>query len=362
VRVNIVITGNMGYIGPVVVAHLRRRFPEAKLIGYDAGFFAHCLTTSGSLPECLLDAQYFGDVRDFPLDLLRGVDAVIHLAAVSNDPIGNKFEKATAEINRDASIRLLRQAIDADVRNFVFASSCSVYGFAEGGPRREEDTLNPLTAYARSKIEAEQAFTSLANERITITCLRFATACGWSGRLRLDLVLNDFVACAMTSGEISILSDGTPWRPLIDVADMARATEWAVARNAENGGRVLFVNVGADPWNYRVRDLADAVASEFENTKVQVNPNAVPDKRSYRVDFALFRALAPLHQPRVDLVESIRSLRRGLQDIAFRDRGFRHSRQVRLQVLNTLTDEGSLSSGLRWTWPTGRLGEERGCR
>lgn len=343
----IIITGNMGYVGPVVVAHLRSRFPNAELIGYDAGFFAHCLTSRGPLPEILLNQQHFGDVRDLPRELLLGADAVVHLAAISNDPMGKEFEAATASINRDASLRLARLAEDAGVRNFVFASSCSVYGFAEGGPRTEHDPVNPLTAYARSKIETEQGLATLGNGTMVVTALRFATACGMSPRLRLDLVLNDFAACAMTTGRITVLSDGTPWRPLIDVADMARAIEWAATRGVEQGGRVLVVNAGSDRWNRQVRDLAQATADQFPGAEVSINTQAPPDRRSYEVSFGLFRTLAPEHQPRTELPESIGRLRTGLQSIGFDDPDFRNSALIRLKVLSDLKTSGNLTADLR---------------
>lgn len=344
----VIITGNMGYVGPVVVRHLRHRWPEAELIGFDAGYFAHCLTTRGPLPETLLTAQYFGDVRDLTAEFLRGAEAIVHLAAISNDPMGNQFEGATDEINREASVRLARLALDAGVRTFVFASSCSIYGFAESRPRRETEPLNPLTPYARSKVATEQALQAMANTPMTISCLRFATACGMSDRLRLDLVLNDFVASAASTGEISMLSDGTAWRPLIDVEDMARAVEWAIGRLPDQGGVVLSVNVGAQRWNYRIRDLAEAVAGEFPGTQVRVNPQPQADRRSYSVDFSLFAELAPGHQPVIDLPQSVRRLRTGLADIGFQNREFRNSENVRLQVLGTMVSEGRLSPDLRW--------------
>ena len=185
----ILITGNMGYVGPAVVRRLRTSYPHAELIGYDTGFFAHCLTGASLLPEAALSAQFFGDVREIRPDLVKGCDAVVHLAAISNDPMGNSFADVTSAINQDASVDLARMAAAAGVKAFVFASSCSVYGVADGPPRREEDPLNPITAYARSKIGTEVGLQQIAGD-ITITCLRFATACGMSDRLRLDLVLN----------------------------------------------------------------------------------------------------------------------------------------------------------------------------
>lgn len=345
---HVVFTGNMGYVGPVAVRHFRELYPDARLVGYDAGFFAHCLTGRGRLPETFLDDQYFGDVRDFPAALLEGADAVVHLAAVSNDPMGNEFEGATDAINRGASMRIATLARDAGVRSFVFASSCSVYGFSEEGPRREEDPLNPLTAYARSKIGTEQGLRGLDNDSMAVTCLRFATACGMSDRLRLDLVLNDFVAGALSSGEITVLSDGTPWRPLIDVADMARAIDWAVHRPTGAGGPFLAINAGSENWNYQVKDLAHAVAAEVPGTRVSINLAAQPDKRSYRVDFSRYAALAPDHQPQVTLSASIRRLLDGLRAIGFDDPDFRNSALMRLLTLRSFIQGAQLSSDLRW--------------
>jgi nucleoside-diphosphate-sugar epimerase len=346
--VRILITGNMGYVGPVLVRHLRGRFPAAELIGYDQAFFGHCLTSRAALPESQLDEQIFGDVRDIPAALLAGVDGVVHLAAVSNDPMGDRFASVTEDVNQRASARLAALARDAGVRHFVFASSCSVYGYAEQGARSEKDETNPLTAYARSKIGTEDALRHMDPGAMTITCLRFATACGMSSRLRLDLVLNDFVACALAAGEITVLSDGTPWRPLIDVADMARALDWALSRPPESGGRFLIVNAGSDTWNYRVRELAEAVAAAVPGTRVSINTAAPPDRRSYRVDFSLFARLAPEHQPVVTLERSIARLVQGLRAIGFADREFRSSGLIRLRTLAGLIESRQVSPELRW--------------
>ena len=344
----VLITGNMGYVGPVVVGHLRRCHPDAELIGYDSGLFASCLTTNSRVPEALLDAQYFGDVRELPAERLDGVDAVVHLAAISNDPIGNRFEVVTDEINRAASLRIAGLAAAAGVRSFVYASSCSVYGATGAEARRENDALNPLTAYARSKVMTEQGLRQMDLNGMATTCLRFATACGMSDRLRLDLVLNDFVACALTSGEISVLSDGTPWRPLIDVRDMARAIEWAISRG-EGGGRMLVVNVGSDERNHQVRELAEAVAAVVPGTSVSINEAAPPDGRSYRVDFSLFSRLAPAHQPRHDLADTIAALVAGMRRIGFADADFRRSaKMIRLNALSACMEQGELDADLRW--------------
>lgn len=345
----ILITGNMGYVGPVVVRHLRDTCPEANLTGLDLGYFGNCLTSNGIFPECRLNRQYFGDVRNFSDELLSGMDAIVYLAALSNDPLSHAFEQATLDINYRACIATARKAKMAGAKSFVFASSCSAYGYAEDGARTEESAVNPLTAYAKSKVWAERDLASLADETFKVTCLRFATACGMSDRLRLDLVLNDFVAGAVTAKNITILSDGTPWRPLIHVKDMARAIEWAICREVSNGGAFLIVNAGSDRWNYQVRDLAAAVAEVVPGVKVSINKDAQPDKRSYRVSFEKFKQLAPGYVPEVDLTGAITELTDGLNALGFHDKNFRQSRFIRLNTLTHLKQEGMLSNNLEWT-------------
>lgn len=344
----ILITGNLGYIGPVVVRHLRKTWPSAELIGFDTGYFAHCLTGTTFLPERRLDRQIFGDLRSFPNGLLQGVEAVVNLAAISNDPMGNQFGAVTEDINHLAGIRLAKAAKAAGVASFVFASSCSVYGFAADGARTENSPLDPLTAYARSKVATECDLLSLADSTFNVSCLRFATACGWSDRLRLDLVLNDFVASAIATKRITILSDGTPWRPLIHVEDMARAIEWAVQRKSDNGGPAVVVNVGSDEWNYQVKDLAVAVAAAFSGVEVSVNTAAAPDRRSYRVAFAKFRSLAPAHQPNVSLASAVAGLKTGLEAMGFSDSDFRQSALIRLHTLRAHLATARLNEQLQW--------------
>jgi nucleoside-diphosphate-sugar epimerase len=332
-----------------VVRHLRSIWPDAFLGGVDIGWFAPLLTNAPVLPESLLDVQYFRDVRDVTEELLRGVDAVVHLAGVSNDPMGNRFETVTLDINLRASLELAARAKRAGVRSFVFASSCSVYGQAGDRARTEESEVNPLTAYAKSKIFTERELEPLADANFRITSLRFATACGMSERLRLDLVLNDFVAGAVAARRITILSDGTPWRPLIDVDDMALAVEWAVSRERDAGGDFLVLNIGRNDANYSVRQLAEAVAEAIPGTSVSINPNAPADKRSYRVDFSRFEMLAPLHQPRVVLGDSIARLRDGLTAMGYATANVQDSPLIRLRALSSLQAAGLLTDELRWT-------------
>ncbi|PMR77056.1 NAD-dependent epimerase [Billgrantia endophytica] len=344
----ILIIGNMGYVGPAVVRELSLTHPDAVLHGYDNAYFAHCLTGADVLPERYLARQYLGDVRQLPEGMLEGYTAVVQLAAISNDPMGSCFAEVTREVNQEASIRIARQAAREGVRQFVYASSCSIYGVASGEPRKETDSLSPMTAYAMSKIGTEEALADLPGDMV-ITNLRFATACGMSARLRLDLVLNDFVACALSQRKVTVLSDGTPWRPLIDVTDMARAIDWAVQREADNGGRVLSVNTGSNQRNHQVRDLAEAVAKAIPGTTVSINKDAAVDSRSYRVDFSHFERLAPGHQPQMTLRDSIHGLIVGLAKMNFADADFRNSSLMRLRVLQDHVDQGRVSESLEWT-------------
>lgn len=343
----ILVTGNLGYVGPVVTRHLRKAMSGVMLVGFDSGFFANCLTVDPTDGMRTIDHQYFADVRNLPPGCLQGLDAIVHLAAISNDPIGNAYEDVTLDINYRASVELARRAKAAGVRTFVFASSCSVYGAADGA-RTEESAVAPLTPYARSKIMAERDLAALADDAFTVTSLRFATACGMSDRLRLDLVVNDFVASAVACGHITLLSDGTAWRPLIHVRDMGRAIEWALTRSAANGGPFLAVNTGSNDWNFQIRDLAEAVRNEMPGVELEFGPEAVADARSYRVDFTLFRRLAPGHQPQMRLPETICELRDGLRALRFADSEFRSSHLVRLRVLEALRERDRLTERLEW--------------
>lgn len=340
----------MGYVGAVLVRHLRKVMPDATLVGYDTGYFKDSLIPGVEPPEQLLQQQIIGDVRDLNESHLEKVDGVIHLAAISNDPMGSRFEQVTDEINFRAGANLARLAVSQGVRSFVFASSCSLYGFAEGGPRKEGDPLNPLTAYAKSKAAMEKFLASMNHRSTTFTCLRFATACGASDRLRLDLVLNDFVASAVSEKIITIMSDGTPWRPLIDVRDMARAMEWALTRHDKNPGPFLSVNVGTNSWNFQVRDLAEAVAKEIPGCSISVNSSATPDRRSYRVDFSLFQNLAPHHQPGALLPETIQGLKASLHH-AFPQGKIHKDSFLRLKILERKLSLGVLDQALRQKVP-----------
>lgn len=352
----VLVVGNMGYVGPVLTKHLRQAYPQASLIGFDAGLFAHCLIGSAPLPEIYLDRQVFGDVRNIDKTVFEGVDAVVNLAAISNDPMGNRFEEATLAINYKAAVELAAKAKRAGVRSYVFASSCSVYGCAEEGAKQESSKPDPLTAYARSKVMAEKELIPMADDRFTVTCLRFATACGMSDRLRLDLVLNDFVAGALSQKKIVVMSDGTPWRPLINVKDMARAIDWAIGRSAGKAGVGLIVNVGSNEWNCQVRDLAHAVAATIPGVEVSINTNAPPDRRSYRVSYDLYKELAPDFQPLSDLKSTILEMIEGLQRAGFQNPGYRESQFMRLNVIRKFREEGLLNDKLEFSFSGKKIG------
>ncbi|MCF8196381.1 MAG: SDR family oxidoreductase [Polynucleobacter sp.] len=348
-NIKILITGNLGYIGPELIDYLRKAYPKSYLIGLDAGFFAHCLLTNGQrVPEIKLDEQIYQDLRRIDEQIFEGIDAVVHLAGLSNDPMGSMSEGLTESINLLASISLAEKAKKAGVRRFIFASSCSIYGEADGVPKSESDELNPLTAYAKSKINFEGALKNLADTNFVATALRFATACGMSPRLRLDLVLNDFVASAISNKKIEILSDGTPWRPLIHIRDMARAIDWGICREAVDGGNFVAVNTGSNEWNYQVIDLAQSVADEFPGVELIINSNATKDNRSYKVNFSKFKNLAPDYQPLVTLKEAIFEIKEGLLKNQFSNETFRSSNLIRLFTLRNLIANNQLDNNLYW--------------
>ena len=342
----ILITGNLGYVGSTLVPFLAERHSDLDIVGVDSGLFAHCVTQTGPLPEVALKKQFYADVREVPADAFHAVDAIIHLGAVSNDPMGDKFAGPTREINFEAGKKISLNARKAGVSKFIFASSCSVYGIGQSQPKEESDIVGPLTAYAKSKVDLEQHLEEIASEFFQVTALRFATACGFSPRFRTDLVLNDFVHGAITRGVIPIFSDGTPWRPLIHVYDMCRAIEWAIF--GEQAVPFIAVNTGSDEWNYQVYDLALAVNEALPAAKIEINPNGGPDLRSYRVNFSKFQHLAPLHQPIYSLeraiAEMVIEISNNKESFPCFTRGIK-----RLTELQDLVNLSRLSRDLRWT-------------
>ncbi|MDR0950810.1 MAG: SDR family oxidoreductase [Candidatus Ancillula sp.] len=367
----ILITGNMGYVGPAVIKRLREEYsPKAELIGLDTGYFAHSLTDSLVLPETLLNQQIFADVRDIDQDFLvdndlTDLDAVVWLAAISNDVMGELNPDLTKQINYLSAVNLAKllkenaQKLNKQV-SFTFASSCSVYGDGSGSgfdkdgnklPVDENSEVNPLTAYAKSKRETEIALEPLADSTLKVTCLRFATACGMSDRLRLDLMLNDFAAGAVTEKEITVLSDGSPWRPIIATEDMAGGVAYAIQRSNldEKGGDYLVVNIGSNDWNYQVKDFANMCGEAVDRTKVSINSAAEPDKRSYRVNFDKFTSLADKkYLPQETLQTAVEKLRDGIQNTPTIDTNYRTSKYMRINTLKGHIKEGRIDQNLRW--------------
>lgn len=346
----ILISGNLGYIGPVLTKHLKQTIPSSEITGLDIGYFASRISSLGRIGDTYCNDQIYQDIRDVSFEFLKKFDAVIILSAISNDPMGNKFEDVTNQINYLAVKKIIEPYLKLKNKRLVFASSCSIYGASEGEAKKENDTLNPLTAYAKSKVAVEKALQKCElGLGTTATSLRFATACGMSDRLRLDLVLNDFVASAIIHKRIEVLSDGTPWRPLIHVKDMARAIEWGILRNTKIAKPYLAVNVGSNSWNYRVSDLAKAVVETVPDCQLSFNEKALPDKRSYKVNFDLFEKLASGCNPVYELQDAISELVDGISEIKHLiPDDFQSSDFMRLHILENHLNNRRLSSDLRW--------------
>lgn len=340
------ITGNTGYVGSVLVPWLALRRPDWKLTGFDAGFFAHCIIPSQPIPERFLTLQILNDLRKISKDDLRDVDSIVHLASLSNDPISNYFDVLTQSINVESGFRLAELAKSVGVKRFVFASSCSVYGKASEVSRTENDKTEPLTPYARSKIELENKLEQIADSRFEVVILRFATAYGFSPRLRIDLVLNDFVVNAVLKNQIEILSDGTPWRPLIHVNDMSRAILWALETSKFSS--YLIVNVGSEERTFQVHEIAKNVALAVPGTKIYISNKNSQDTRSYKVDFSKFKNLAPDFQPIDNINHSISEIK---SEIEVFTNGYLNGNLnfKRLDEILRLQSTKLLNSELSWT-------------
>src|SRR3984893_10652234 len=280
------VTGHKGYIGVHLVDLLKQA--GHTVTGCDLGLFDGCAWEK-TVPA---DRELVKDVRNLTLRDLDGHDCIMHLAAISNDPMGEVNAGATYAINRDASIQIADLAKKAGVPRYLFAASCSVYGAGEKLDLDENDPLNPLTAYAKSKIETEQAVSSLADNNFTPAYLRNATAYGHSPMLRVDLVVNNLLACAVATGEIRIQSDGSPWRPLIHCRDIARAF-LAFAKAPKPAIHNRAINVGANSENYQVRDVGNQVERLAPSAKIAYTGEGGSDPRNYRVKFDLLNRLLP---------------------------------------------------------------------
>ncbi|HZS33535.1 MAG TPA: SDR family oxidoreductase [Methylomirabilota bacterium] len=338
----ILVTGHRGYIGAVMTPMLLAAGHD--VVGLDSDLFEQCTFLDG-----LVDVpEIRKDVRDVEADELSGFQAVIHLAGLSNDPLGNLNPALTYEINHHATVRLARLARDAGVERFLFSSSCSNYGAAGEVPVDETAPLRPITPYAISKVRAEQDLARLATASFSPVFLRNATAYGASPRLRFDLVLNNLVAWAYTTGRVHLKSDGTPWRPVIHVEDIGRAFLAALAAPRERVHRQAF-NVGATGENYRIRDLAEIVREVVPGSRIERAADGGPDPRCYRVDFGKIGRTLPEFEPRWDArrgaVELLAAYRRGR--LAADD--YEGPRFKRIDHLRRLLAAGCLDATLRWT-------------
>lgn len=339
----VLITGHDGYIGTVMAPFVQAAGHE--VVGIDTCFYEDCSFgggEAGPVPGRQLD------VRDVETRHLDDFDAVIHLAALSNDPLGNLDATLTYEINHEASIRLAELAREAGVERFLFASSCSLYGVSEEDAVLDETAeFNPITPYGETKVMVERDLSELAGPDFSPTYMRNATVYGVSPRLRADIVVNNLVGLAHTTGEILMKSDGTPWRPLVHVEDVCRAFLAALEAPREKVHDVAF-NVGRTEENYQIRQVAEIVRDAMPDTRVAFAEGAEPDPRNYRVDCSRIEETLPGYSPRWTVPDGVRELRDAFREHDLGEEEFQR-RFVRLRRINDLKDGGLLDGQLRWT-------------
>jgi nucleoside-diphosphate-sugar epimerase len=339
--VKVLLTGHHGYIGSVTGPVLQEAGHE--VTGLDTFFYGGCDLT----PASPVTEELRLDIRDIRPEHLAGHDAVVHLAGLSNDPLGNLNPELTLEINFRATVRLAEAAREAGVGRFLFSSSCSMYGTSSNDLVPETASLQPLTAYAESKVRSEEALSALADDDFSPVYLRNATVYGVSPRLRIDLVLNNLVGWAHTTGMVRILSDGTPWRPLVHVEDVARSVAAFLEAPRELVHDEAF-NVGADDENYQVRDLAETVRETVPGSVVEYAGSGDPDPRSYRVDFGKLRRALPEFEPSWRARAGAAELYDAYRTAGLTKDEFESQRFSRLKRLETLLAEGALDQDLRW--------------
>jgi nucleoside-diphosphate-sugar epimerase len=336
----VVVTGHHGYIGSALVPVLVAAGHD--VVGIDTFYYEGCDLG----PDQVEIRSIALDVRDVSPRNFEGVDAVVHLAALSNDPLGALSPELTREINCEGTLHAARCAREAGVERFIFSSSCSMYGAASEGAVDEDAPQRPLTAYAESKVRAEEGLRELAGEGFSPVLMRNATAYGVSPRLRLDLVVNNLTAWAFTTGKVRILSDGTPWRPLIHVEDIARATARFLDAPPELVSGEAF-NVGADGENYQVRDLAELVERAVADCEIEYAGAGEPDERSYRVDFGKLARTFPDFALEWSVERGIAELVAAFRAVELDVDTFLGDRYIRLGRLQRLLEQGDLDERLR---------------
>jgi len=339
----VLLTGNSGYIGSVMTARLKKA--SYRVVGLDSGLFNdNCFFP---LPgDSTPDRQIVKDVRYVAKEDLDGIDAVIHLAALSNDPMGELNPGLTDEINNKSTIRLAKLAKENRVERFIFASSCSIYGVSSADkPIDEKGVVNPLTAYAKAKVKAEEGLTNLADGHFHPVLMRNATVYGLSPRLRLDLVVNNLLAWAYLTREIKIMSDGTPWRPIIHVEDFCAAFIAALKAPADKIHGEAF-NVGIDGENYRVKDIAAEVQKALPGSKIMILNNAGPDERSYKVDFSKIKMILPDFKPQWTLKRGIEELLDAYRKHELNRDGFNSDKYFRIRAIRSLIESGKVNKEL----------------
>ncbi len=336
----VLVTGHRGYIGSVVTPMLVEAGFE--VLGVDAGFYNECTL----VPDRVTVSELREDIRDLEFSQLRGFDAVVHLAALSNDPVGNLNAHWTEDINTRASVRLAEMAKRADISRFLFSSSCIIYGFSSQDTVNEDSPLAPRTAYATSKVETERGISLLADSGFSPIFLRNGTVHGLSPRMRFDTVFNNLVGAAVATGRVTVFSDGTPWRPVVHVEDVGRAFIEALQAPVT----VLHnqaINVGADELNHQVRGLAEVVARTV-GCEVEYMARPEADQRSYRTDFSKVRRLLPGFRPRWTIEAAAVDMRDAFRRIGLDRRLFFDPRFTRLRWLTKLIDERQVDDELRW--------------
>ncbi len=338
----VLLTGHLGYIGVEAVPVLRAAGHE--IVGLDTGLYNEC---DFAAPPDDVPTLAIADFRDVTAEHLEGLDAVVHLAALSNDPLGDLNPNLTYDINLDGSLALARAAKQAGVSRFLFSSSCSLYGAGSDGFLDESAAFNPVTPYGESKIRVEQELSRLADDGFSPTYFRNATAYGVSRRLRADIVVNNLVGYAVTTGKVLLKSDGTPWRPLVHIGDIIGAFSAALAAPKDAIHDEAF-NVGKNGENYRIRDVANMVAEVVPNCEVAFAEGASADIRNYRVDFTKIETKLPGFTPKWTLRAGIEELYEAYKKAKLTSDEFLGPRYYRLKTVQGLLDRGSLDSTLRW--------------